>query len=168
MTLKTVYVALGSNLDNPLEQLKQAVESLKTFAIDFEVSPFYGSKPLGPQDQPDYVNAVAKFKTDLAALDLLDRLQQIENQQGRVRLRRWGERTLDLDLLLYGNEQIQNERLIVPHIEMKNREFVIVPLYDLSPELILPQGEKLEDLYQTFKNHQMVTFKAMSQQTVDK
>lgn len=158
MTLKTVYVALGSNLDNPLEQLKQAVESLKTFAIDFEVSPFYGSKPLGPQDQPDYVNAVAKFKTDLAALDLLDRLQQIENQQGRVRLRRWGERTLDLDLLLYGNEQIQNERLTVPHIEMKNREFVIVPLYDLSPELILPQGEKLEDLYQMFKNHQMVTF----------
>lgn len=158
MILKTVYVALGSNLDNPLEQLKQAVESLKTFAIDFEVSPFYGSKPLGPQDQPDYVNAVAKFKTDLAALDLLDRLQQIENQQGRVRLRRWGERTLDLDLLLYGNEQIQNERLTVPHIEMKNREFVIVPLYDLSPELILPQGEKLEDLYQIFKNHQMVTF----------
>lgn len=158
MILKTVYVALGSNLDNPLEQLKQAVESLKTFAIDFEVSPFYGSKPLGPQDQPDYVNAVAKFKTDLAALDLLDRLQQIENQQGRVRLRRWGERTLDLDLLLYGNEQIQNERLTVPHIEMKNREFVIVPLYDLSPELILPQGEKLEDLYQMFKNHQMVTF----------
>ncbi|MDD6910855.1 2-amino-4-hydroxy-6-hydroxymethyldihydropteridine diphosphokinase [Actinobacillus minor] len=158
MTLKTVYVALGSNLDNPLEQLKQAVESLKTFAIDFEISPFYGSKPLGPQDQPDYVNAVAKFKTDLAALDLLDRLQQIENQQGRVRLRRWGERTLDLDLLLYGNEQIQNERLTVPHIEMKNREFVIVPLYDLSPELILPQGEKLEDLYQMFKNHQMVTF----------
>lgn len=158
MTLKTVYVALGSNLDNPLEQLKQAVESLKTFAIDFEISPFYGSKPLGPQDQPDYVNAVAKFKTDLAALDLLDRLQQIENQQGRVRLRRWGERTLDLDLLLYGNEQIQNERLTVPHIEMKNREFVIVPLYDLSPELILPQGEKLEDLYQMFKNHQMVIF----------
>lgn len=158
MILKTVYIALGSNLDNPLEQLKQAVESLKTFAIDFEVSPFYGSKPLGPQDQPDYVNAVAKFKTDLAALDLLDRLQQIENQQGRVRLRRWGERTLDLDLLLYGNEQIQNERLTVPHIEMKNREFVIVPLYDLSPELILPQGEKLEDLYQMFKNHQMVTF----------
>ena len=158
MTLKTVYVALGSNLDNPLEQLKQAVESLKTFAIDFEISPFYGSKPLGPQDQPDYVNAVAKFKTDLAALDLLDRLQQIEHQQGRVRLRRWGERTLDLDLLLYGNEQIQNERLTVPHIEMKNREFVIVPLYDLSPELILPQGEKLEDLYQMFKNHQMVTF----------
>lgn len=158
MILKTVYVALGSNLDNPLEQLKQAVESLKTFAIDFEVSPFYGSKPLGPQDQPDYVNAVAKFKTDLAALDLLDQLQQIENQQGRVRLRRWGERTLDLDLLLYGNEQIQNERLTVPHIEMKNREFVIVPLYDLSPELILPQGEKLEDLYQIFKNHQMVTF----------
>ena len=69
--MKTVYIALGSNLDNPLEQLKQAVESLKTFATNFEVSPFYGSKPVGPQDQPDYVNAVAKFETNLSALAYL-------------------------------------------------------------------------------------------------
>ena len=156
--MKTVYIALGSNLDNPLEQLKQAVESLKTFATDFEISPFYGSKPVGPQDQPDYVNAVAKFNTDLTALALLDKLQQIENQQGRVRIRRWGERTLDLDIILYGEEQIQNERLTVPHIEMQNREFVIVPMYDLSPDLVLPSGQKLADIYQQFKHHQMVTF----------
>ncbi len=156
--MKTVYVALGSNLNDPLNQLKQAVQSLQAFAINFEVSPFYGSKPVGPQDQPDYVNAVAKFKTNLTALELLDKLQHIENSQGRVRLRRWGERTLDLDIILYGNEQIQNERLTVPHIEMQNREFVIVPMYDLSPDLVLPSGQKLVEIYQRFKDHQMVVF----------
>lgn len=156
--MQTVYIALGSNLDNPLEQIKQAVEKLKKFAIHFEVSPFYGSKPVGPQDQPDYVNAVAKFETELSPTELLDKLQSIENEQGRVRLRRWGERTLDLDIILYGDEQIQTERLNVPHIEMKNREFVIVPMFDLSPNLVLPTGEKLADIYQQFKDHQMATF----------
>lgn len=156
--MKTVYIALGSNLNNPLEQLKQAVEILKSFAVNFEISPFYGSKPVGPQDQPDYVNAVAKFDTELSAEALLDKLQSIENQQGRVRIRRWGERTLDLDILLYGNEQIHTDRLTIPHIEMKNREFVIVPLFDLSPDLVLPTGEKLADIYQQFKNHQMAVF----------
>lgn len=157
--MNTVYVALGSNLNDPLNQLKQAVKALQEFAINLEVSPFYGSKPVGPQDQPDYVNAVAKFETNLTALELLDKLQHIENQQGRVRLRRWGERTLDLDLILYGNEQIQNERLTVPHIEMKNREFVIVPIFDLSPELVLPSGEKLADIYAQYQHHQMAVFK---------
>lgn len=156
--MKTVYIALGSNLNNPLEQLKQAVENLKKFAINLKVSPFYGSKPVGPQDQPDYVNAVAKFETELSPIELLDKLQSIENQQGRVRLRRWGERTLDLDIVLYGNEQIHSKRLIVPHIKMKNREFVIVPMYDLTPDLSLPSGEKLADIYQQFKDHQMAIF----------
>lgn len=156
--MKIVYVALGSNLNGPLSQLKQAVISLQKFAVNFELSPIYGSKPLGPQDQPDYVNAVAKFETNLTAYELLDRLQSIENEQGRVRLRRWGERTLDLDILLYGDEQIHTERLTIPHIEMKNREFVIVPLYDLSPNLILPTGESLAKLYDPFKNHQMIRF----------
>ncbi|HGO5855847.1 TPA: 2-amino-4-hydroxy-6-hydroxymethyldihydropteridine diphosphokinase [Mannheimia haemolytica] len=156
--METVYIALGSNLDNPLEQLKQAVEKLKKFANEFEISPFYGSKPVGPQDQPDYVNAVAKFSTDLSPTALLDKLQSIENEQGRVRVRRWGERTLDLDIILYGNQQIQTERLNVPHIEMKNREFVIVPMFDLSPDLVLPAGEKLADIYSQFKDHQMVIF----------
>ncbi|QGM80347.1 2-amino-4-hydroxy-6-hydroxymethyldihydropteridine diphosphokinase [Otariodibacter oris] len=153
--MQTVYVALGSNLDNPQEQLKQAVRSLQSFAHNFEVSPFYSSKPLGPQDQPDYVNAVAKFDTELTAIQLLDKLQSIENEQGRVRLRRWGERTLDLDILLYGNEQINSERLVVPHYDMHNREFVIVPLYDLSPDLILPTGQSLTSLYQNFAHHTM-------------
>ncbi|HDL4245767.1 TPA: 2-amino-4-hydroxy-6-hydroxymethyldihydropteridine diphosphokinase [Mannheimia haemolytica] len=156
--MQTVYIALGSNLENPLEQLKQAVEKLKKFANEFEISPFYGSKPVGPQDQPDYVNAVAKFSTDLSPTALLDKLQSIENEQGRVRVRRWGERTLDLDIILYGNQQIQTKRLNVPHIEMKNREFVIVPMFDLTPDLVLPTGEKLADIYAQFKDHQMIIF----------
>lgn len=156
--MQTVYVALGSNLENPLAQLKQAVISIEKFAKNVVVSPFYGSKPLGPQDQPDYVNAVVKFDTELAPLALLDKLQSIENEQGRVRLRRWGERTLDLDILLYGNEIIQSERLTVPHYDMQNREFVIIPLYQLTPELVLPTGEPLEQLYQHFKGHNMAVF----------
>lgn len=154
--MTTVYIALGSNLDEPLNQLKQAVNSLQKFAKNIKVSPFYGSKPLGPQDQPDYVNAVATFDTELSPLALLDQLQQIENEQGRVRLRRWGERTLDLDILLYGDQQIQSERLTVPHYDMHNREFVIVPLYDLNPHLILPNGTVIETLYQQFVPHQMI------------
>lgn len=157
--MTTVYVALGSNLANPVVQLEQAVASLQQFAKALNVSAFYGSKPLGPQDQPDYVNAVAKFETDLTAFELLDRLQQIENAQGRVRARRWGERTLDLDLLLYGDEQINTERLTVPHYDMANREFVIVPLYELTPHLVLPDGTPLRSLHTQFQHHQMVKIK---------
>ncbi|QIW14933.1 2-amino-4-hydroxy-6-hydroxymethyldihydropteridine diphosphokinase [Pasteurellaceae bacterium RH1A] len=152
--MPTVYIALGSNLENPLEQVQQAGQKLSKFA-NFALSPIYGSKPLGPQDQPDYVNAVAKFDTDLAPLELLDFLQAIENEQGRVRLHRWGERTLDLDILLYGDQQIASDRLTVPHYDMHNREFVIVPLYDLAPQLILPKGTALADLYSQFANHTM-------------
>ncbi|MCK3654583.1 7,8-dihydro-6-hydroxymethylpterin-pyrophosphokinase [Pasteurellaceae bacterium Macca] len=156
--MASVYIALGSNLDNPLAQLEQAVKSLQQFATDFALSPIYGSKPLGPQDQPDYVNAVARFSTPLSPLELLDCLQQIENSQGRVRLRRWGERTLDLDILLYDDQQIHSERLTIPHYDMQRREFVIVPLYDLNPDLILPDGTAIGTLYRQFQDHQMVRY----------
>uniref|UniRef100_Q0I4C1 2-amino-4-hydroxy-6-hydroxymethyldihydropteridine pyrophosphokinase n=1 Tax=Histophilus somni (strain 129Pt) TaxID=205914 RepID=Q0I4C1_HISS1 len=155
--MKTVYIALGSNLDTPIQQLNLALGSLaqlKSCKLS-AVSSFYQSKPLGPQDQPDYVNAVACLKTELDPIALLDQLQHIENQQGRVRLRRWGERTLDLDILLYGNEIIQNERLTIPHYDMKNREFVIIPLYEIAPHLILPHGEKLADIMLNFTHHKM-------------
>lgn len=150
-----VYVALGSNLENPVAQLVQAVKNLQRFAKNLRVSSFYASKPLGPQDQPDYVNAVVEFETDFTPLALLDLLQKIENEQGRVRLRRWGERTLDLDILLYGDEIIQTERLTVPHYDMENREFVIVPLFELAPDLSLPNGKKLAELFELFRFHQM-------------
>ncbi|OOF42496.1 2-amino-4-hydroxy-6-hydroxymethyldihydropteridine diphosphokinase [Rodentibacter rarus] len=153
----TAYIALGSNLNTPIEQLNNALKAIENLPQTqlLSVSAFYQSKPLGPQDQPDYVNAVAKIETVLAPLSLLDELQRIENDQGRVRLRRWGERTLDLDILLYGNDIIQHERLTIPHYDMHNRAFVIVPLMDISPDLILPNGKHLAELAKHLGSHSM-------------
>ena len=151
------YIALGSNLHTPREQLKRALKALAQLPQTqlMAVSSFYRSKPLGPQDQPDYLNAAVEISTALSPLALLDELQRIENEQGRVRLRRWGERTLDLDILLYGDEIIQSERLTVPHYDMHNREFVIVPLAEIASNLILPNGQKLAELADRFAVHQM-------------
>ena len=153
-----VYIALGSNLNTPTEQLNSALEAISALPNTElkSVSGFYQSKPLGPQNQPDYVNAVAMIETTRPPLALLDELQRIENEQGRVRLRRWGERTLDLDILLYGNEIIQNERLTIPHYDMHNREFVIVPLFEIASDLVLPNTQSLADLVKQFDDHEMI------------
>lgn len=130
----TTYIGLGSNLGDSRQILSEAIVKLKTLGM-VKVSRLYQSPPMGPQDQPNYLNAVAKLNTDLAPLDLLDHLQRFEQEAGRVRLRRWGERTLDLDLLIYGNEKIHNERLTVPHIGILQRDFVVIPLLDLDADL---------------------------------
>ena len=155
--MNNVYIALGSNLNQPILQLTTALDYLQQQpAIQLiAVSPLYSSKPLGPQDQPDYVNAVTQIQTSLEPLALLDLLQAVEQQQGRVRLRRWGERTLDLDILLFNQEIIDTERLTVPHKEMKNREFVLIPLFDIAPQLILPDGESLATAVMPFRQHTM-------------
>ena len=143
------YIALGSNLNDPLAQANQAIAALKQlpYTVVTDISPFYRSKPLGPQDQNDYLNAVIKLTTSLKPIALLDELQAIEKSQGRVRKdNRWGARTLDLDILLYDDLIIDNDRLTIPHYHMKNREFVLYPLFDISPELILPDKDKLFDL----------------------
>lgn len=143
------YIALGSNLNDPLAQANQAIAALKQLpnTVVTDISPFYRSKPLGPQDQNDYLNAVIKLTTSLKPIALLDELQAIEKSQGRVRKdNRWGARTLDLDILLYDDLIIDNDRLTIPHYHMKNREFVLYPLFDISPELILPDNDKLSDL----------------------
>lgn len=143
------YIALGSNLGNPLEQANHAITALqqlpKTKVAD--ISPFYRSKPLGPQDQNDYLNAVIKLITGLSPIELLDALQAIEKSQGRMRKdNRWSARTLDLDILLYDNLIINSERLTIPHYHMKHREFVLYPLFDIAPKLILPDNDNLHDL----------------------
>ncbi|MDM1756955.1 MULTISPECIES: 2-amino-4-hydroxy-6-hydroxymethyldihydropteridine diphosphokinase [Acinetobacter] len=128
------YIGLGSNLGDSQQILQEAVQKLATIG-QVKVSKLYQSPPMGPQDQPNYHNAVAQLVTDLAPLALLDALQRFENESGRVRLRRWGERTLDLDLLLYAEKNIINERLTVPHIGILERDFVVIPLLDLDPDL---------------------------------
>jgi 2-amino-4-hydroxy-6-hydroxymethyldihydropteridine diphosphokinase len=138
------YIGLGSNLGDSRQILTEAIQKLATLGV-VSVSKLYQSPPMGPQDQPHYFNAVARLETDLTALTLLDQLQQFEQDAGRVRLRRWGERTLDLDLLLYGDEQIQHERLTVPHVGILERDFVVIPLLDLDPNLHI-QGHRLDHL----------------------
>ena len=135
-----VYIGLGSNLNDPQSQLKKAIISLEMVPSTTVVrtSSFYKSKPVGPQDQPDYINAVVELDTELSAQVLMDYLQGIENKQGRVRKQKWGPRTLDLDILLYGDEIIQGDSLEIPHVEMHKRGFVLLPLDEISPDCIIP------------------------------
>ena len=138
------YIGLGSNLGDSRQILIEAVQKLATLG-SVKTSKLYQSPPMGPQDQPNYLNAVAQLETELAPLVLLDELQRFEQESGRVRLRRWGERTLDLDLLVYGQEHIQNERLTVPHAGLFERDFVVIPLLDLD-ENIQIKAQRLKDL----------------------
>ncbi|MGR8981179.1 MAG: 2-amino-4-hydroxy-6-hydroxymethyldihydropteridine diphosphokinase [Gammaproteobacteria bacterium] len=137
----TAYIGLGSNLDDPVEQIKSARSACAALpnVRELAFSSLYGSPPMGPHDQPDYVNAVMAVATTLSAIDLLHELQSIENQQGRVRTgRRWGARTLDLDLLIYGDQKIDRTELTVPHPGIANRAFVLYPLYEIAPDLVIP------------------------------
>jgi len=145
----TAYIGLGSNLADPERQIKQAVVHLKKIENTevTTISSLYYSRPMGPQDQPDYMNSVAELTTHLSAIELLDQLQKIENQAGRVRKdNRWGPRILDLDILLFDNCVINTERLIIPHYGLKEREFVLLPLYEIAPDLTLPDGETIKYL----------------------
>lgn len=128
------YIGLGSNLGDSKVILTEAVHKLASLG-EVKTSKLYQSPPMGPQDQPNYLNAVVQLSTNLAPLALLDELQRFEQESGRVRLRHWGERTLDLDLLIYAEEKIQHERLTVPHVGVMERDFVLIPLLDLDPNL---------------------------------
>ncbi|MCB1688276.1 MAG: 2-amino-4-hydroxy-6-hydroxymethyldihydropteridine diphosphokinase [Halioglobus sp.] len=141
------YVALGSNLGEPAAQLCRAVSALAALpdcTLD-KLSSVYSSAALGPGTQPDYLNAVVRLQTQLTPLELLDALQRIEQGQGRVRDTRWGPRTLDLDLLLYGRRTIDTQRLAIPHPRMQQRHFVLYPLCEISgKDLEFPNGATLE------------------------
>ncbi|CCJ73639.1 2-amino-4-hydroxy-6-hydroxymethyldihydropteridinepyrophosphokinase [Cronobacter condimenti 1330] len=144
-----MYIALGSNLAEPLSQVNDALAALARIPQSRVVatSSLYRTPPLGPQDQPDYLNAAVELETSLTPEALLDNTQRIELQQGRVRkAERWGPRTLDLDILLFGNETINTPRLTVPHYDMKNRAFMLLPLAEIAPALRFPDGERVADV----------------------
>ena len=144
----TAYIGLGSNLEDPETQLRQAFDELAGIACSKLVacSPLYRSDPMGPPGQPDYINAVARLDTGLDAEALLDALQAIEQAHHRQREIHWGPRTLDLDLLLYGDAVIASERLSVPHPYLSERAFVLYPLADIAPELQVPGQGALAQL----------------------
>ena len=144
-TKVTAYIALGSNLNNPIQQITDALDNLQrdpSITLK-QTSSIYKSHPQGPQDQPDYYNAVCAIQTNKEPLALLDSCQYIETKQGRIRTRHWGERTIDMDILLYNNTTFRSKRLIIPHPQMKNRLFVLLPLLEIVNKLTLPDQTDL-------------------------
>lgn len=141
------YIGIGSNLEQPVKQVTQALEELQSLPNTQVVtaSRLYRSDPLGPVDQPRYINAVAAIDTLLKPEALLDQLQAIEAIHDRKRSVHWGPRTLDLDLLLYADQVIKTDRLTVPHIEIGNRAFVLYPLAEIAPSLKFPNGRLISD-----------------------
>ncbi len=145
----TAYIGLGSNLESPVSQIKSARLAISTLdgVKELAFSSLYASTPMGPRDQPDYVNAVMAVMTSLMPLDLLHVLQAIELEHGRVRgAQRWGARTLDLDLLLYDDQHIDIPDLTVPHKGIAERAFVLYPLAECAPDLVIQGKGKLSDL----------------------
>ncbi|MFP3874442.1 MAG: 2-amino-4-hydroxy-6-hydroxymethyldihydropteridine diphosphokinase [Thiohalophilus sp.] len=144
------YIALGSNLDNPLAQVRQAIAELAQLRASRlrAASSLYRSAPMGPADQPDYINAVVALETELSPHALLDALQAIEQAHGRVRDgERWGPRSLDLDVLLYGEETINDQRLTIPHPGMTERAFVLFPLQEIvAPDFTISGHGSLQAL----------------------
>lgn len=148
--IESVYIGLGSNvasnMGNSQETLKHAVERLTQHQnIRLKaMSSLYRSQPMGPKDQPDFINAVCHINTSLEPEALLDVCQDIETHFGRTRKgERWGPRSLDLDILLYGSQRVQTERLTIPHVGIEQREFVLVPLFELAPQLVMPDGNPI-------------------------
>lgn len=140
MSEVSVFVGLGSNLGDPQHQLTTALEALGEIELTrmVKASSLYISPPMGPQDQPQFINAVAELATELAPEQLLDKLQQIESNHKRKRGQHWGPRTLDLDLLLYADEIIDLPRLKVPHPGIAERAFVLLPLVEIAPHIDIP------------------------------
>ena len=154
--MHVAFIGLGSNLgherngifESPKQQLLNAIQSIdnQTTIHLISTSYFYQTEAIGPGDQPNYINAAIKIKTSLSANQLLLALQNIENQQGRVRKERWGARTLDLDILVFDQLIENSEQLVLPHPRAHERAFVLAPLNDLDPNLVIPKRGNISSL----------------------
>ena len=151
-------MGLGSNQGDKKANIKQAVTTLAALPDIklLRVAPLYRTAPLGYTDQDWFCNTVAEMETSMPPLDLLEQLLVLENKMGRVRQERWGPRTIDLDLLLYGNVTMNSQKLTLPHPRMHNRAFVMVPLADLAPRLILPGYGSAADLAGRLQQEQVI------------
>lgn len=143
------WIGLGANLQQPVEQLKNAIQRLSLMAESelLATSSFYRTPPWGDEHQDDFINAVVLISTRLQPLDLLHQLQAIETDMGRVRKgRRWGPRLIDIDILMYEQLQTQSDELTLPHLHMHKRAFVLLPLAELSAEIEIPGKGRVETL----------------------
>ena len=156
----TAYVALGSNLGDKEANLRKALELLQERGVEVvKTSSFICTEPYGVTDQPQFLNGVCEVRTRMAPLALLHTLLEIEQEMGRVRLRHWGERNIDLDLLLYEDVVMDTPELILPHPDMQNRDFVLLPLAEIAPELVHPILQKsIEELSNLYISKRAVIF----------
>ena len=156
----TAYVALGSNLGDKEANLRKALELLEERGVEVvKTSSFICTEPYGVTDQPQFLNGVCEVRTSLVPLALLHTLLEIEQEMGRVRLRHWGERNIDLDLLLYEDVVLDTPELILPHPDMQNRDFVLLPLAEIAPELVHPIIQKsIEELSNLYISKRAVIF----------
>ena len=145
--METAFISLGSNLDNPIKHVLDAsreINQLNNITVT-RLSSMYKTKPIGPQNQNDFINAVAVLRTRLSPLDLLSSLQSIEEKHSRKRNIRWGPRSLDLDILQYGKLVISTKDLKIPHPELVKREFVLIPLLEVTnPDFIITKHGKIK------------------------
>ena len=156
----TAYVALGSNLGDKEANLRRALELLQERGVEVvKTSSFICTEPYGVTDQPQFLNGVCEVRTSLEPLALLHILLAIEQEMGRVRLRHWGERNIDLDLLLYEDVVMDTPELKLPHPDMQNRDFVLLPLAEIAPELVHPILQKsIEELSNLYISKRAVIF----------
>ncbi|WP_066634349.1 2-amino-4-hydroxy-6-hydroxymethyldihydropteridine diphosphokinase [Desulfolucanica intricata] len=155
---KRVFLGVGSNLGDSYNNIQKAINLLNEIngVKIVAVAPFYKTAPVGYLDQDWFLNSVIECKTEIPPRELLYALLDIENKMGRVRTIRWGPRVVDLDLLIYENERINEPDLIVPHPRMTERAFVIVPLADLAPDLKMPGGQTATSLAEQLKKEQQI------------
>ncbi len=147
--MSIAYLSLGSNIDHPIKQIKSAITEISTHP-DITLlaqSSLYQTPPVGPK-QPDFINAALKIETTLSAMALLQAMQAIEQQHHRQRTIHWGPRTLDIDLLIFDHQSINQENLTIPHPFLAERAFVLVPLLEIEPQLTTPQHGPLQQSLQ--------------------
>ena len=161
--MSSVFLALGSNLNNPKQQILSAIMALKQdpHITVHTVSSLYQTPAMGPP-QDDFINAVMHISTEYSARELLSVCLALEKKQGRVRIEPWGPRCIDIDILLYDDMQSQEEDYILPHPGLKKRLFVLVPLYEIAPQLILPDGIAVAALLQQFKVEEIALIRRSS------
>lgn len=161
--MRTGYLGLGSNVGDAAGHLRAAVELLEAEGIEVDaVSSTYVTEPVGEiLDQPDFLNAAARIRTELEPEELLDACKRVEAERGRsFAAPRHSPRPLDVDLLLLGDLQLRTDRLILPHREVTTRRFVLVPLLELEPELMLPDGTRLAEALDSLGSGQRVNRRA--------
>ncbi|MGE5751603.1 MAG: 2-amino-4-hydroxy-6-hydroxymethyldihydropteridine diphosphokinase [Nitrospirota bacterium] len=132
------YIGVGSNVGDRKANCQKAFELLADTGRVISVSSLYYTEPVGYKEQEDFINAVVSIETDLSARELLDACRAIEGRLGRKRTLRWGPRTIDLDILLYGDQMISQPHLVIPHPLMATRRFVLAPLVEIAPEVMHP------------------------------